>query len=188
MKQLKTITILIFAILFACNPKNEKQSKEDIVRTYFKGLNESDYKITTSCISDSMVRSEGDFILTRNSKEYYIHFQWDSVFSPEYKLIDLQETTDSTMEVTLSKFCKRIEFLHDSATVYKSKFNIKDQRIIKVENFELVYFDTLKWSSRRDTLVAWINRNHPRLNGFIYDQTKAGAKHYLEAIELYRNN
>ncbi len=151
--------IVIIALMCSCNYSSEKLTTDKNINDYFKGLNESNFKQIESSISDSLVTMEGGFVLTENSKDYYIHFQWDSVFSPTYDVINSSKISDDLFEVTLSKTCKRIKYLHDTATVYKARFDISKNQIIKIDNFELVYFDTLKWSSRRDTLVSWIKKN-----------------------------
>jgi len=33
--------------------------------------------------------------------------------------------------------------------------------------------------------LSWVSENHPELNGFINDQTEAGGKKFLKALELY---
>lgn len=48
-------------------------------------------------------------------------------------------------------------------------------------------FDLYQWSSRRDTLVKWIETYHPELSGFNFDMTKNGAENYLKSIELYED-
>ncbi|MBN1953363.1 MAG: hypothetical protein JW801_19315 [Bacteroidales bacterium] len=190
MKKLITYTLLTIALIWSCNsgsdkPKASEPLTDKIIGTYFNGLNESNFKKIASCISDSLLTMEGGFVLTKSSKDYYIHFQWDSVFSPTYQLLNSEKISDSSIVVTISKICDRIRYLHDTATVYKAKIDLTANRITKINNLELVVFDTLKWGTRRDALVAWIRTNHPELDGFIMDQTPAGAKHYLQAIELY---
>jgi hypothetical protein len=177
--------LFIIAFLFSCNNSSDKPTADKIIHTYIVALNESNFKQIESCISDSLVTMEGGFVLTKSSKDYYVHFQWDSVFSPKYTILNSNKISDKSIEVTLSKICKRIKYLHDSATVFKTKFDFADKRIVSIDNFELVYFDTLKWSSRRDTLVNWVSEHYPELDGFIYDQTPNGAQNYLKAIELY---
>ncbi len=187
MNKLIKYGFFIIAFIYSCNYSSDKQSTDKIINTYFGGLNESNFKQIESCISDSLVTMEGGFILTESRKDYYVHFQWDSVFSPKYNIINSKKISDNSVEVTLSKTCKRIKYLHDTATIYKARFDFANNHIIKIDNFELIYFDTLKWNSRRDTLVAWINKNYPGFNGFVYDQTLTGAQSYLKAIELYNN-
>ncbi len=68
----------------------------------------------------------------------------------------------------------------------KARFDLVNNHIIKIDNFELIYFDTLKWNSRRDTLVEWFKIHCPDLDGFIYDQTLNGAQNYLKAIDLFK--
>jgi len=42
------------------------------------------------------------------------------------------------------------------------------------------------WNLTKNEMVTWIKKNHPELDGFIYDQTKTGAQNYLKAIALYK--
>ncbi len=75
--------------------------------------------------------------------------------------------------------------MNGEPTVYKEKLTFKNKRIQSVESTELILFNTEKWVSLRDTLVDWMAENEPKLDGFIFDQTKQGAINYLKAIELY---
>lgn len=179
--------VIICLIQFSCKSSSDNLTPEKIAIGYINGLNESNFKQIESCISDSLTTMEGGFVLTENSKDYYIHFQWDSVFSPKYNIINSKRISDNSVEVTLSKTCKRINYLHDTATVYKAKIDFYNNNIIKIDNIELIVFDTLKWNSRRDTLVSWIKMHYPDLDGFVYDQTLIGAQNYLKAIELYND-
>lgn len=184
------ILFFLFAITcliqVSCNSASDKLTYKEIINNYINGLNESNYKQIEMCISDSLTTVESNFVLTESSNDYYKHFQWDSVFSPKYDILNSKKISDHSVEITLSKIGDRIKYLHDTVTVYKAKFDFADDQIIKIDNFELVYFDTLKWNSRRDTLVAWVKTNHANLDGFIYDQTLTGAQNYLKAIELYK--
>ena len=138
----------------------------------------------STCVSDSILISEMDHVVSSDRQELYIHFQWDSVFTPKYKIIDLISNED-TVVVTASKICQRIKYLHDKPTVYKANFVIDHQQIVKVETTEFIEFDYKIWEARRDSLAAWIDDNHNTLSGFQYDLTLQGAHNYLEAIDLY---
>lgn len=184
MKKTAYIIVLI-AISFGCNNGKAKLSNNEIIEGYVNGLNQSDFKQIEAYISDSLTTSEGGFILTNSKSKYYTHFKWDSVFQPRYKIIQSNTISDDTTEITISKFCKRIEYLHDSATVYGALFVVKKNKICLIDNHKLIVFDTLKWEHRRDTLVSWININYPELTGFVYDQTPIGAQNYLKAINLF---
>ena len=187
MNKLIIYGFLIIALIYSCNYNSDKTTPAKIIGAFYDGLNKSDFNQVESCISDSLLFMEGGFVLTKNIREFYVLFQWDTVFSPKFSIINSRKISDNTIEVTVSKLGKRIKFLNDSAIVYKAKFDFANNQITKLDHCELVIFDTLKWNSRRDTLVAWIKTNYPDLDGFVYDQTLTGAQHYLEAIELYKN-
>ncbi len=187
---MKRILVLLITIAsffqFGCKSPSDNPTPEKIVGDYFTGLNESNFKQIESCISDSFRIMEGGFVLAQSSKDFYVHFQWDSVFSPKYNILNSKRISENSIEVTLSKICERIKFLHDTVTVYKARIDLADNQIVKIDNFELVVFDTLKWTTRRDTLVAWIKTNYPDLDGFVYDQTLTGAQNYMKAIDLFQ--
>lgn len=62
-----------------------------------------------------------------------------------------------------------------------------DDKIASVEIMDYVIFDEATFIENRNGLLTWIDENHPELNGFIHDQTQAGAIKYSKAIELYKN-
>ena len=158
--------------------------KEAIVKDYITNLNNSNFSKISVFLHDSIMTLEGGFVVSKNKPEFYTIFQWDSVFSPVYEIRDIHRI-EQNVEVTLSKECDRIRFLHDSAIVYRSLFEFQEDQIIKISSVENLVFDVQRWSSRRDTLVKWIDHNYPELSGFIFDQSIQGANDYLQAIELY---
>ncbi len=180
----KSIFIIVISILLFSYGCSDSKKHEKLVYDYFAALNEADFNKAKSCVTDSIIFTEGDFVLTRSIEDLHTHLQWDFVFEPQYKVLELT-TVDKKMEAIISKTCKRIRFLHDSATVYKVSIDFEEDKISKMKNFDFVVFDFAKWQSRRDTLVKWVDENHPELTGFIFDQTAKGAQNYLKAIELY---
>ena len=174
----------MFMIGISCNQKNIELSHKDIVVEYIKGLNESDFSSFSDFLNDSIVSMEGDITISKTKTDLYTIFQWDSVFSPEYRLIDTIENPNN-IEVIISKECHRIRFLHDSSTIYRSIFEFEDNKISKITTVENIIFDTSKWQVRRDSLVNWIDSNYPELQGFIYNQTIQGANDYIKAIHYY---
>jgi len=188
MNRLIKYLILLILFTYSCNDASKNLTHDEIVSEYIKGLNESNFKKIKTYISDSLILIEEGFTLTKSLNEYYTFFQWDSVFFPKYTLLKSHKINNNLSEIILSKICKRIEYLHDSEIVYKQLIQIDKNEIIQIETKELTVFDTLKWSSRRDTLVKWIENYYPDLNGFEYDQTLTGAEDYIKAIELYKKN
>jgi len=56
-----------------------------------------------------------------------------------------------------------------------------------VETTEYLVFNDATFVKNRDSLLSWIDENHPELNGFINNQTAPGGRQYLKAIELFKN-
>ena len=68
---------------------------------------------------------------------------------------------------------------------YKISFN--NGKISKLEELECTGADWNIWQNEVNTLVNWVKKHHPELDGFIHDLTMEGAVKYLKAIELYDN-
>jgi hypothetical protein len=184
----KIITIQVVLILFcsSCNNNLKTKTEVDIVKEYYNSVNVLNFTGILKIVDDSIIRTEGDFLLSAGKTDLYRMFQWDSVFGPKYKIIELSQDS-SLVSVMFSKTCKRIEFLHDTVTVCRSLFAFDKGKISSINTTEYILFDFKKWQSRRDTLVEWIDKNHPELNGFVFDQTKEGAENYLKAIDYFIN-
>lgn len=179
------ITALLFLVfLSACQSFTKENAKERSVRLYIHALNQANFHNLDQLLSDSILMSEQEFTILKGKEQFHTFFQWDSVFSPKYQLLRIQETEDG-VNTTISKNCKRITFLQDSASIYKTTFHFDKNKISKIHTTENVYFDTVRWTQNRDELVDWVNITHPELNGFIYDMTSEGATNYLEAMRLF---
>ncbi len=181
--------ILFFAFLFgmfSCNGLNSPISHKRIVERYISALNKADFNEISTYLNDSIRTEELNFLLSNNLEDYHTLFQWDSVFNPHYELIDIQEL-EKGVQVTLSKECKRILFLNDTALITRSKLEFSEGKITRFQTYEHLSLDFSKWESRRDTLVSWIDTHRPELSDFVYDQTIQGGQDYLKAIELYNN-
>ncbi len=178
--------LLIPAILicmFSCKSQYDKLSDQQLIEGYVSGLNSAEFSEVDRYVSDSIVSKEFDFLLSDNIEAYSILFLWDSVFEPHYTIVEMKET-ELGVQMTLSKECKRIRFLNDSPILSKVNVSISNNEITEIQIYEHQNLDFSIWDARRDTLVSWIDSNHPELSGFVYDQTIEGGQDYLTAIEL----
>ena len=186
MKIRYTLLILMAVTLLGCNNSSESLSNEEVIQKYFEGYSNGNFEEMAKLIADTIKTIDVDFVLSKSRTELYNIFQWDSVFSPKYKVLEINPS-DSATEATIWKTCKRIKFLHDTAIVCKYEFEFTDNKISKITTTDYVLFDFKKWQSRRDTLEKWINSNHEELKGYITDQSLKGAQNYVKAIDFYTN-
>ena len=56
-----------------------------------RAFNSGNFKQISDCITDSMVVGEMEYMICHNQKELYHLFQWDSVYQPEYKIVEHSE-------------------------------------------------------------------------------------------------
>jgi len=184
----KKIAVLIFciAVAISCGQKRKKIDKAQIAEDYIDALNASDYNQVVGLFLDSIRFNEMDYKRTFTKKDYHSLFQWDSVFAPKYRILDLREDGDD-LYLKVSKECDRILFLQDSPFITHEIMKIKQGAIQSIDIVEYVDFNDSLWAANRESLVSWIDEHHPELDGFIYDQTKQGALKFQKAMELYRN-
>ena len=109
-----SVFLIISILLSSCLVEGEKARQEKLVKDYFTALNNDDFETALNIVNDSILISEGDFVLAKSKSELLVHFRWDSVFKPRYKVLELA-TVDKNMEAVIAKTCQRIRFLHDSA-------------------------------------------------------------------------
>ncbi len=175
--------LIIFFLLQSCGTKNEFSHKQSI-NAYFKAFNARDFRQISPLVSDSMKTSEMGYILTRNKADFYKQFQWDSVFQAKYQVREMNFRSDS-VELVVSKICHRIAFLQDTALVYRALFVFDGNQIAEINTTGYISMDFGLWQARRDSLVAWIGKKHPELNGFVHGLSSEGARKYMKAIELW---
>ena len=182
----KLLESALILLVIACSIDKTQRNKTQLVQDYYMGLNLGNFKLISGCVADSVITSEKDFILSRTRLELYQHFQWDSVFRPNYQIIDVKDL-EQAVQLTVIKQCERIQFLQDTAMVYKVNITFSDGKITQIQTTDYVFLDFTKWQPRRNTLVKWIDVNHPELSGFVNDLTLNGAQNYIQAINLYTN-
>lgn len=185
---IKKITVLIFciAMVISCGQKRKEIDRVQIAEDYIDALNALDYNQVVELFLDSIRFNEMDHIRTFTKEDYHSLFQWDSVFGPNYKILDLREDGDD-LHLKVSKVCDRILFLQQKPFVTHEIMKIKDGAIYSIDVVEYVDFNDSIWADNRARLVSWVETHHPELDGFIYNQTKEGALNYQKAMEFYRN-
>ena len=185
MKLKLVLIILVCLTIASCTSHTNQISGEQLISNYFIGFTNANFKQISACLTDSILITEGDFVIAKSKNDLYINFQWDSIFSPKYEVTEIK-AVDNGFEVTVSKNDQRIIFLQDTSIIYKILINIIDNQIVKMQINDYLKFDFEKWQSRRDSLEVWIDSNHPELSGFLDVQTKEAGLKYMKAINLYK--
>ncbi len=187
MSRIFSITLICAAFIIgiqACH--QDKNVHKEIIKSFYKGLNTGEFSRVADCVTESITLSEKQFIIAQSSDDLYRMFQWDSVFQPDFTIKEINQSDTGTF-VIVSKICKRIAYLQDSALIYKVKVEFDENKISSMKTIDYLSVNFGVWKPRRDTLSMWISENHPELDGFVRDMTPTGAQKYLEAIELYES-
>lgn len=189
MFRILTFCALCFISLFACKKTYTAVGvdKTAIAKRYFNALNTSNGKEMKTLLGDSLFTSvsQYDYRYAYTTDNYINNWMaWDAVFNPEYKILDLK-LKNNAIVAKVSKTDKRIHFLQAEPFITTQTLRFKGSKIHAIETAYITFRDTL-WMQNKTALVEWIAKNHPELDGFIYDQTKDGGLNYLKAIQLYQ--
>ncbi|WP_435624609.1 hypothetical protein [Flagellimonas sp.] len=179
---------LLWALLFAflsCKQTDSTINKLEWSQNYIEALNSADYKKAASFFSDSVRLNELVYKSSFSKDQYHSLFQWDSVFKPTYKILDIQ-LKEEYVEMRVSKQCKRILFLNEEPMVTKEKVYFSDDGIYSIDIVEYIVFNETKWDKNRLELVSWTAEEYPELDGFLYDQSLKGGLKFKKAIERYQ--
>ncbi len=149
-------------------------------------MNDFDYPAIISMFNDSVRMKEIVYDNSFSKDNYYNLFQWDSIFQPSYEILKIEEKADGTVDMEIAKQGPRILFLNEKPVVNHEIIQFEQGKIHQVHIVEYIVFDEETWARKRQSLLDWVDSNYPELNGFIYDQTKAGALNYLKALEYYQ--
>ena len=188
MNKIAVLSILITIGLISCKNSEKEIDKLEIVKDYYEILDKSNISEIENFLTDSLLtkETEYDYEQTFTKKEYFEWMEWDSVFDPTYKILEIEQE-NGIVKAKISKTDKRISFLHKEPIVTNQVIRFDNGKITSVETTKYVIFNDSTFVKNRDGLVNWIDKNHPELNGFIHDQTMNGGMKYLKAIELYEN-
>lgn len=184
----KIVLSLLLTIGFISCKNSEKEiDRLKIAKQYYTALDNSDDSEIVTLLTDSIVvrETEYDYEEVFSQKGYVEWLKWDSVFNPTYEIIQIRQK-DEIVEAEISKKDKRISFLHEEPIVWNEIIQFDNDKIIRVERTYEIFNDTV-FIKNRDSLLNWIDKNHPELNGFLNKQTETVGKKYLKAIELYKN-
>ena len=188
MNKLTVILWFVTIGIISCKNSEKEIDKLEIAKKYYQVLDKSDVSGIKTLLTDSLLTKETqyDYEQTFSINEYADWLKWDSVFEPTYKILEIKKE-NGTVRTKISKTDKRISFLHKEPIVTHQVIHFEKDKITSIETTKYVIFNDSIFVKNRDGLVNWIDKNHPELKGFIYDQTETGAMKYLKAIELYKN-
>ncbi|WP_036383555.1 MULTISPECIES: hypothetical protein [Flavobacteriaceae] len=181
---MKNILPILFLLCFLTGCNDQNVTHKETVTRYYNARDAVNFNKLRTLINDSITIVAGDYVMPYDQDGFYEVFRWDSIFSPSYKIIELEERNNQVI-VSVMMTSARNEFLKNSPMTCQYKISFKSGKISKIEEKECRDADWGVWKNKVDSLVGWIKKNHPELDGFIYDMTMNGAKNYLKAIELY---
>jgi len=182
---MKHILVLLIIIVFtSCAEKQHTASEQ--IKTYYNGYKNSDYKLIKKALADSLTTVFGDYITTYSQQSYYEQFKWDSIFKPDYELVDLSYE-DGQLVATVSMHSLKLEFLKNNPMSCRYQFQFTAGKISRIKELDCKDVNWTVWQNEVNALANWIKLHHPEMDGFIHDLSMKGALDYVKAIELYKN-
>lgn len=175
-----------FVLLMACGRNLQDNNGNTPVHAFYEHLATGNIDRVFKVLNDSISVYEGSMLICRGFEDYYAFFQWDSVFAPRYRILEIEETSADVFTAVIEKDCQRIRFLLDEPFQTRVKFTCSDGKLLKIETIDYLNADWDKWDSRVNALTGYIDLSHPELSGFLFDQSKQGAENYMMAIRYYR--
>ena len=185
MTKLTSLLLLCTIGFISCENAEREIDKLEITKQYYTVLNNSDYSSMSSWFADSLITKEGGYEQVYSQNEYLEFLKWDAVFNPNYKILKMEQEGE-IVKAKISKKDKRILFLLEEPFITNQLIRFQNDKILSVET-TYVNFDYPIWEQNKNELLSWIDKHHPTLNGFLYDQTETGGLKFLKAIELYKN-
>lgn len=184
MKYLFYLAFLFLTI--SCGIQNEKTGSVEIVKNFYKGLNQSNYELIEKYLGDSLAMNENEwnYYLTFSKSEFRDWFQWDSVFNPKYEIVELAEKND-TVFASITKTDQRIQLLNKEPITYQVYFDVVDYKLVAVNRYKYLQADWTLWQTNREEFIKWVDKFHPEYSGFMNVQNKEYGERYLNAIHLY---
>ncbi len=184
---MKNIFLILFFLYFVTGCNDQKLTHKEAVTTYYNALDTGNFNEIKKVISDSITIIGGDYVMLFNQDSFYEHYKWDSIFKTTYDILELEEKNNLVFSTVASKSIKN-EFLKNNPLTCKFKISFESGKISKIEDFKYIGTDWDSWVNERDSLVSWISKNHPNLDGFVHDLTMRGSINYVKAIALYENH
>lgn len=184
---MKSCILIFLCVQFLAGCGQEKLTHKETVAHYFNARNAVDFIEIRELISDRLTVTEGDYVMPYSQNSFYEVFKWDSVFQTKYNIVELREMHDQII-ASIALRSIRNEFLLNNKMTCQFKFSFSSGKISKIESLDCENADWKVWEKRVNSLVAWIELNHPELDGFIHDMTMNGAQNYLKAINQYEKS
>lgn len=190
LKKNKIIILLMLLIIgfSSCKNSEKELDKLKIAKQYYKVLDQSNVSEIEALLKDSLLTKETEYNYEQvfSLSDYIEWLKWDSVFEPEYKILQIKLEHD-VVKATISKTDKRIMFLHEAPIVTNQIIRFDHNKITSIETVKYEVFNETTFVKNRTAFLSWIDENYPDLKGFIHDQTEHGGLNYLKAINLYQN-
>lgn len=178
--------LLPFTLILCMGCAEKTSTPTEQITAYYLGFQNSDYTQIKRTLSDSLISIEGDYRMAYSRESFYEKFKWDSVFTPDYTLVSIENLDEKTV-ATVTMRSPKLEFLHNNPMTCSYTFHFKKGKIAEIKNLDCPTTNWELWEKEVNALVAWIAMNHPELDGFINDLTMQGALNYMKAITLYKN-